>query len=311
MARLIIVATLLGVVGLAEPRATQLVPICTGGAFQGPTTPTRAPMVGDPRNCRALPSATRDALGHGPMPRRQEPQAASRRASQTSFRLQRVSMSVFPDAVLLRRAIARSLPATSSAMAMHAAYHFAGSQTNDALYTALVGYLQVRDPDLSQSGGHVIGTYLWTPDYSNYYQTGWIDESYGTNFPRVFVETNIPGGCCRYYFDRYPILDGGQYYFATVSKPAGKYALIWWNNTWNELHPVSSTLQREGVMQQFLEVLSNTNHPTVSTTSNYDSRLVYQDNLYIWDTSFSTSAGADSPYQLNLVAAYYDWQAGS
>ena len=316
MSRSVIAVILLGlVVGFAEPRATQPLATCRGGAFEGPTKPTRPPVVGDVRNCRALPTASRNAPGHGPMPRQGTSQAARRRALETAPRLQLASLADASNTARPFRAPSvlapRSLLSATGA-ASYSGYHFAGNNTIDAAYTGLVGFLQVRDPDLSSTGGgHVIGNFLWTPDYSYYYQTGWIDEAYGTNYPRVFVETNLPGGCCRYYFDQFPLADGGQYYFATVSKPAGKYGLIWWNSTWHELHPVSSTIQREGVMQQFLEVLTYADHPTVNTTSNYGSTLVYQDNLYTWDTSIATSTIANAPYQLNFVAAYHDWQAGS
>lgn len=86
-----------------------------------------------------------------------------------------------------------------------AGYHFAGAATVDFTYTGLYGNLEVANVDLSGSGlSHVLNTYLFTPDYFHYIQTGWIDESYGTNYPRVFVEARVSGVDDRWYFDQYP-----------------------------------------------------------------------------------------------------------
>lgn len=172
--------------------------------------------------------------------------------------------------------------------------------------------LQVRDPDLSQSGGHAINNYAWTPDGNNFYQAGWVDENYGTNYPQVFAESNIGGGFGRRYYSQYPLSDGGQYYFAVVSKPGSVYGLIWWNGTWNQLDANHHGLSREGAMQQFLELLSFTGvHATMATLSNYDSQLVYQDSNVYWDTSIVTNIFNASPYSVNYVVPYHNWQAGS
>lgn len=283
-------------------------PVCKGGPFQGPSKPDRPPEIDDPRNCRALPTHSRDILGHGPMPRGQAlqgPRVAARNAP-----AQQASFQLLHNPALMR--IRSTVAPRSSATASGLGYHHAGGSTNDFAYTGIYGVIQVRDPDLSQSGAHVMGSYLWTPDGNNLYQTGWVDEAYGSNTPLVFVESNIPGGCCRHYFTQYPLSDGGQYYFAVISKPASKYAMIWWNGTWNVLHSVSSTLTREGIIQQFLEVyLYSGLHPNIPTLSNYDSQLVYQDTNVYWDTAIGTNSRSDSPYVLNYVTQYHNWQAGS
>jgi hypothetical protein len=313
MLKALIIAVLLGsgFYGLVTVHTAQVpaLAICTGGVFQGPIEPTRPPEVGDPRNCRAFPTKSRNNIGHGPIPLSWASQLAK---SSQPPQLRRSSVRALFD-ITHRPGFVRA----AASRARHANYHFAGTTTNQFAYQALGGFLQVRNPDLSQSGGHVIGTYLWTPDYSYLYQVGWIDEGYigdedATNYPRVFAESNLPGGCCRYYFDQYPLTVGTKYNFWTVSKPAGKHGLLWWNGTWNELHPVTSSVTREGVMQQFLEVFSQTlTHPTVQTMSNHSSELVYQDTIIQWDASISTQELESSPYQTTVVEQYHNWQAGS
>jgi hypothetical protein len=319
MWRLLVAAVLLfsALYGVATVRTAQLPAptpdICTGGVFRGVAKPTYSPELGDRRNCRAMPTRSRNMLGHGPVTSSEIPQVVRLMERSPHSPLRRVTSSqpnnvaqgLFVDLKTFARA------AHSRARARHASYHFAGTTTNDFSYQALGGYLQVRNPTVP-SGGHVVGTYLWTPDDSYYFQVGWTDEGYGTNYPRVFAETNIPGGCCRYYFDQYPLSVGAQYWFYTVSKPAGPYGLIWWNDRWNELHPISSSLQREGKIQQFLEIYSaDGTHPTVTKLNNFGSELNYFDTIYTWDTSFSTQIIQSSPYVTIIDANYYEWRAGS
>lgn len=310
MTRLLSVAILLAgmsYTGLdAQPES---LPICKGGPFQGPTQPDRPPTVDDPRNCRAIPTAIRDSVGRGLAPVRKPGDQAAlsmRTPFMRQFSRQRVAaetMGILP----IRTAVSSGRSRTTR----HDDYHLNGCQTNNLSYTGLYGVLQVRDPDQSQSGGHVINNYAWTPDGFWYYQAGWIDEQYGITLPRVFAESNI-SSFSRRYFDQYQLSDGAQYYFAVVSKPGSVYGLVWWNGTWNQLDAAPNTLPREGQMQQFLEILSfNGVHPNVATVSNYDSQLVYQDTNVYWDLNIPTGCFSHLPYTLNLVTPYHNWQAGS
>jgi hypothetical protein len=244
-------------------------PICVGGPFQGPTSPTYPPTPGDPRNCRAIPTQVTPADGRGP------------------------------------------LPAPGTFGVQSAGNHQAGSQTVSAIYTALQGVLQVQNPDLSQSGpnAQVLNTYLFTPDFSRRLQTGWIEEAF-QDTRRVFVESNV-GFTGRRYFDQYPLVDGVQYRFAVVSKPAGWYTLLWWNSSWQETWQLPGESPREGVLQQFLEVYTDNGvHPHVEPTYNDESELVWQDTSVRWDTLVNTSTAADAPYEVNWIQPYYHWAPG-
>lgn len=259
-------------VTLTASVSAQSLPICEGGPFQGQKAPADLRRLDVSPHCVAVPTKVEKVLGSGPMPK----------------------------------------PGTVRTQST--GYHFAGSQTTDAIYTALLGYLEVQDVDLSASGvSHVIQTYLLTPDYSRYMQVGWIDESYGTNSPRLFVEIGgVSGYSGRFYFDQYPMSNGGQYLMAIATKPGVWYAMVYWNNTWNTLKSIPQE-PREPYFQQFLEIYtSNGVHPYVPTLNNYFSQFAYQDTSFqTWDTSVGTAQTIVSPYCVNWVTPYHEWQPGS
>lgn len=191
-------------------------------------------------------------------------------------------------------------------------YHHAGSQTTTQAYTAIIGRLQVTDPDLSAIGlGHVLQSYLITDGGgSKYFQAGWIEES-GNNARIVFTENTVPGFSGRAYFAQYPLTDGQQYQFAVVSKPAGWYAILWWNNAWQELTNIPSATPLNVYAQQFLELYTSTGvHPFIAPLDNDSTDLVTNNAIVDWDTNIPTFAVASSPYEVNWISMYDHWQPG-
>ena len=128
-----------------------LMPICIGGPFVGPATPTYPPIPGDPRNCRAIPTDARAASGVGPMP------------APSSFRADSVGYHF------------------AGSQTRFASY--------TSLFGSL--QVQNPDLSQSGADSHVLNTFLLTPDYNTLLQTGWIEEGWHGDVRRVFVESNL------------------------------------------------------------------------------------------------------------------------
>lgn len=172
MSKVALTALFLATLAASASAQPQSLPACPGGPFEGSVKPTRPPEPDDPRNCVATPTGRGTPVRSGG-PRRPGDARAPRLLS-------------------------------------GAGYHFAGVATVDFTYTGLYGNLEVANVDLSGTGlSHVLNTYLFTPDYFHYIQTGWIDEAYGTDYPRVFVEARVSGVDDRWYLR--PVLPDAQH----------------------------------------------------------------------------------------------------
>ena len=206
---------------------------------------------------------------------------------------------------------AASVPRPDTISTLSAGDHFNGSETIQTNFTSIEGRLQVQNTDLSQSGDSFVSniySFQAGGDFTKYLSTGWIEESFDDR--RVVI---VEHQFSRFYYDQYPLTDGGQYWFAVVSKPTGAYTLFWWNNTWQQISNFPAFSPVEGLVQQFLRIYtSNGVHPHVEPTFNDNTRIVRQGSLYVWDTSFQTETRwfEHAPYTVNWIQMFHNWAPG-